>query len=90
MKTTHPYNSIATYLFKNNVTLYFSNKIKTIDHINLTFRDSYSSGNNIQRNKATVMILVKRGKNRLVVKKVQCARKFWVIFIDTLYEKGSS
>ena len=44
---------------------------------------SAKSGNDMQRNKATVMILVR-------VKKVQCTCKFWLIFIDTLYEKGLS
>ena len=62
-------------MFRNNRTLYFSNKIITIDHIDLILLGihihlmlhvSCKFGNDIQIfNKATVMILVKEEKTAL-------------------------
>ena len=62
----------TTDLFKKNGTLYFSNKIKTIDHIDLILSGNHihlmrhvscKFGYDIQIfNKATVMILVKEEK----------------------------
>ena len=61
----------CTDLFINNGTLDFANKIKTIDHIGLILsrihihpmpQVSCKFGNDIRRNKATVMILVKEAK----------------------------
>ena len=62
---------IYTYLFKKNGTLYFSNKIKTIIHIDLTLswihihpcpHISCKFGNKCQRNKVMATILVKDTK----------------------------
>ena len=60
-----------TYLFKKNGTLYFSNKIKTINQNDLNLSGihfhswphvSYKSGNDTQRNKVIATILVKEAK----------------------------
>ena len=65
--------NIDTDLLKKNGTLYFSNKIKTIDHIDLIlsgihihsmFHVSCKFGNDIH-NKARVIILVKGAKTAL-------------------------
>ena len=63
---------IQTYRqLKKNGTLYFSNKFKTINHIDLILSGihihpwplvSCKFGNNIQRNKVIAMILVKEAK----------------------------
>ena len=59
------------YLFKKNGTLYFSNTIKTIDHIDLILSGihihpwpcvSCKFGKDIQRNKVKATILVKEAK----------------------------
>ena len=62
---------LHTYLFIKNGTLNFANEIKTVDPIGLIFSGIHiypmlhvfcKFGNDIQRNKATVMILVKETK----------------------------
>ena len=64
--------NLNTDLFINNGTLYFANKIKTIDHIGLILSEihihpmlhvSCKFGNDIQINKVIAKILVKDTKN---------------------------
>ena len=61
----------CTYLFKKNGTLYFSNKIKIINHNDLILLGihihpwphvSYKCGSDIQRNKDIATIIVKEAK----------------------------
>ena len=81
-------------MFKKNVTFYLSNKIKTINHNDFIHSGilihpwphvSCEFGNHIQRT-SHINDSSKRGKKRLIVKKVQCVRKCCVIFSDTLYK----
>ena len=62
----------TTYLFKKNGTLYFFNKIETVNHIDLIFSGihiypcphvSCKFGYDIPRNKVTATILVKDTKS---------------------------
>ena len=82
------YNKFNIDLFITNGTLDFANKIITIDQIDLI-----RSGIHIHPMPHAILVTifkVKTGKKRLIVQKLQCVRKFWVIVIDTLYEKGLS